>query len=114
MSEVFTSLQLAEIERNKMRSNQIEPHAQPPLSAVSADDFSALEQRIMRVTEIVRRERAGRLLAEERANKAEAMLINQVQRAEELELQLREMNGTQDTMLQRVKGFLDQLDALEL
>ena len=40
--------------------------------AVSADDFSALEERILRAVELVKSERSARNAAEDRAARAEA------------------------------------------
>ena len=48
-----------------------EPHTELGSLAVSADDFSALEERIMRAVEMVKRERGERVRAEARAAQAE-------------------------------------------
>ena len=51
--------------------------AEQPALALSANDFSALEERILRTIELVKRERQARTAAEERAAKAEAQLTEQ-------------------------------------
>jgi chromosome segregation ATPase len=48
-----------------------EPQTEPGSLTVSADDFSALEERIMRAVEMVKRERGERAAAEARATQAE-------------------------------------------
>src|SRR5208282_1695143 len=52
--------------------------------AVSADEFAALEERIRRAVELVKRERQARVVAEERATKAEAQLFAQSPVVEQL------------------------------
>jgi hypothetical protein len=54
-----------------------EPVADSGALAVSGDEFSALEERILRTVNLVKRERSARAEAEERAAKAEAQLHEQ-------------------------------------
>ena len=81
---------------------------------MSADDFSALEERILRAVEMVKRERQARVAAEERAAQAESQLHEQAPRMEQLEKELRALQGERDHVRQRVERLLAQLDALEL
>jgi chromosome segregation ATPase len=65
-----------------------EAHAEPGSLAVSADDFSALEQRILRAVEMVKRERQERVAAEARAAQAESQVALGEQRATQAEERL--------------------------
>jgi hypothetical protein len=82
--------------------------------ALSADDFSALEERILRAVNLVKRERQVRAEAEERAAKAEAQLHEQFPLIENLQKELSALRGERDHVRQRVDRLLAQLDALEL
>jgi len=81
---------------------------------LSATDFTALEQRVMRAVEVVRRERLSRLAAEERASRAEAQMQEHATLAEQLEKELGVLRAERDHVRERVERLLGQLDALEL
>jgi len=91
-----------------------EPQAEPVPLAVSVDDFSALEERILRAVELVKRERQLRTAAEERAAKAEAELGEQSPVVENLNEEIHALRAERDQVRQRVERLLSQLDALEL
>jgi hypothetical protein len=82
--------------------------------AVSMDEFSALEERIRRAVELVKRERQARAAAEERAASAEAQLFAQSPVVEQLKSEINGLRTERDHVLQRVERLLAQLDALEL
>lgn len=82
--------------------------------AVSADDFSALEERILRAVEMVKRERSARASAEDRATKAEAQVREQTATADQLHKELDALRTERDHVRQRVERLLTQLDAIEL
>jgi uncharacterized coiled-coil protein SlyX len=82
--------------------------------ALSADDFSALEERIVRTVNVIRRERQTRTAAEERAAKAEAKLDEQAPLIENLQKELSALRAERDQVRLRVDRLLAQLDALEL
>ena len=82
--------------------------------AVSADDFSALEERILRAVELVKQERQARIAAEERAAKAEADARDQLALAEQLYKELDALKAERDHVRLRVESLLTQLDAIEL
>jgi len=88
--------------------------AEPGTLAVSADEFSGLEDRILRAVQLVKRERAARVAAEERAAQAEAQLREQAPKTEELEQELNALRAEHDHVRERVERLLAQLDALEL
>jgi septal ring factor EnvC (AmiA/AmiB activator) len=82
--------------------------------ALSANDFAALEERILRAVELVRRERAARMQAEERAVRIEAQLHDQAPQLERLEKELIALRTERDQVKSRVERLLAQLDALEV
>jgi len=78
------------------------------------NDFSALEERVLRTVEVVRRERHARAAAEERAARAESQLHEQVPIVEQLEKEVSLLRAERDHVRERVERLLAQLDALEL
>lgn len=110
MSEIFTQLQVAELERFEHNANKKNDSI---ALTVSADDFSALEDRIVRTVELVKRERQGRIEAEERAQRAEADLQQMTQRLESLERETTTLKNERDHVRQRVERLLSQFDALQ-
>ncbi len=84
-----------------------------PLS-VSADDFAALEERIVRMVDVVHQARQARAAAEERAAKAEAELGEQAPLLERLQAEVERMKIERVEVRERVDKLLKQLDALEL
>ncbi|MGB6691616.1 MAG: hypothetical protein WBE76_27580 [Terracidiphilus sp.] len=82
--------------------------------AMSADDFSALEERVLRAVTVVRRERQARGEAEARATKAESQVTEQGQQLERLEQDLKQLRAERDHVRERVEKLLKQLDTLEL
>ena len=91
------------------------PHqAEGVALAVSADDFSALEERILRAVELVKRERSARTAAEDRAARAEAHGREQTAIADQLHNELDALRAERDHVRKRVEKLLTQLDAIEL
>ncbi len=91
-----------------------EPAAEPPALALSADDFSALEERILRAVNLVKQERQARMEAEERAAKAESQLGQQAPMVVQLNEEIRALRAEREHVRQRVERLLSQLDALQL
>ena len=69
---------------------------------VSADDFSALEERVLRAVELVKHERAARAAAEERAAKAENESRDQTALADQLHKELDALRAERDHVRRRV------------
>jgi hypothetical protein len=92
----------------------VRQQSEPAALALSADDFAALEERIVRAVDLVKRERLARAAAEERAAKAEAQLGEQAPVVTELKQEIRSLRAERDQVRQRVERLLKQLDALEL
>jgi hypothetical protein len=91
-----------------------EPGAESGALILSADDFSALEERIVRAVEMVKRERQARTEAERRAAAAEAQLHEQAPLTENLQKEVSALRGEREQVRQRVERLISQLDALEL
>lgn len=81
--------------------------------AMSADEFSALEERILRAVNLVKRERLARSEAEERVTAAEAKIAEQTQLAESLQKDIDNLRSEREQVRQRVEKLVSQLDALE-
>ncbi len=111
-----------EIAEEVQHEHQQEDHAmEPETLALSADDFSALEERVLRAVNLVKRERLARTEAEERAGQAEeraaqaeAKLAEQAPMADSLQNEVTALRAERDQVRQRVERLLSQLDALEL
>jgi hypothetical protein len=88
--------------------------AEPETLALSGDDFSALEERILRAVNLVKRERQVRAAAEERAALAEAQVREQTPLVEQLQKELNVLRAERGHVRQRVERLLAQLDSLEL
>lgn len=86
----------------------------PAALTVSVDDFAALEERVLRAVTLVKQERQARLAAEERAAQAEAQVLDQSPRLEQMGAELAALKVERDHVRQRVERLLQQLDALEI
>ena len=94
-----------------------QPHQQNGAGAalaVSADDFSALEERILRAVELLKQERSARAAAEDRAQKTEAQLREEKDMTEQLHKELDGLRAERDHVRKRVEKLLSQLDAIEI
>ena len=85
-----------------------------PLTALSVDDFAALEERVFRAVTLVRNERQARAAAEERAVTLQAQLVAQHPAVERLQQEVDSLRIEREQVRQRVERLLSQLDALEL
>jgi septal ring factor EnvC (AmiA/AmiB activator) len=82
--------------------------------AVSAVDFSALEERVLRTVELLKRERAARSEAEARTAQAEEHIKEQSTQIENLERNVKQLHGERDHVRERVEKLLKQLEVIEL
>jgi len=112
MSELPWAPEVAE--ENQTDHQAEHPGAEPGTLALSLDDFSSLEDRILRAVNLVKRERLARAAAEERATQAEARLNEQLPVTEQLQKEVTTLRAERDHVRQRVEKLLSQLDALEL
>ncbi len=76
------------------------------------DDFSALEERVMRMVELVRTERRERQRAEENASTLQQLLDEQGQQLERVQDELKTLEGERNQVRGRVERLLRQLDEL--
>lgn len=112
MSKSFLESEVASNSQPEQQSMNLQ--AEPVALALSADDFSALEERILRAVELVKRERQLRTAAEGRAAKAEAQAGEQAPLVAQLQEEIRSLRAERDHVRQRVDRLLSQLDTLEL
>ena len=81
-------------------------------SGISADEFQALEQKVLRAVEIVKREREARAAAEaEVASLREQLAIYQSNQ-QAVESELNTLNKERDQVRLRVEKMLQQIDEL--
>lgn len=81
-------------------------------SGISADEFQALEQKVLRAVEIVKKEREARAAAEaEIASLREQLAIYQ-SNARAAETELNTLNKERDQVRARVEKMLQQMDEL--
>jgi septal ring factor EnvC (AmiA/AmiB activator) len=78
----------------------------------TADDFSALEQRVMRAVELVKSERTARAEAEQNSARLQSQLEAQAALLEQTQEQLRGMERDREQVRQRVERLLKQLDEI--
>ena len=107
------------LDQNQKDQNQADhqphrPAAESGTLALSVDDFSSLEDRILRAVNLVKRERLARAAAEERAAQAEAKLQEQAPITEQLQKEIAGLRAERDHVRQRVEKLLTQLDSLDL
>ena len=78
-------------------------------STISVDEFLALEQKVLRAVEIVKREREARAAAEAEVASLREQLAAQSAAANS---QLSTLNQERDAVRQRVEKMLQQMDEL--
>jgi hypothetical protein len=91
-----------------------EPQADLALTPLSAGDFTALEERVLRTVSLVRSERQTRIVAEERAEALRVELESQNSTLDQLHREIALLRTEREQVKQRVERLLSQLDALEL
>ena len=112
MSELPWAPEVAEQSQNDGHAEN--SGGEPSTLALSRDDFSSLEERILRAVNLVKREQLARAAAEDRAAEAETKLHDQTAAAEELQKDVGALRAEREDIRQRVEKLLSQLDALEL
>ena len=88
-----------------MSSSTISPN-------ISADEFQALEQKVLRAVEIVKREREARAAAEAEVATLRAQLAEQQSLAAMTETELTTLTKERETVRHRVEKMLQQMDEL--
>ena len=78
-------------------------------ASFSFDEFQALEQKVLRAVEIVKREREARAAAEAEVASLKAQLAAQ---SSETNTQVATLNKEREAIRQRVESMLSQMDEL--
>ena len=78
-------------------------------ASFSLDEFQALEQKVLRAVEIVKREREARAAAESEVATLKAQLAAQ---SSATETQVATLNKEREAIRQRVESMLSQMDEL--
>lgn len=76
------------------------------------DDFSALEQRVLRAVELVKQERSAREHAEENATRLQTLLDAQAALLAQTQEQIRLLEQDREQVRQKVERMLKQLDEI--
>jgi FtsZ-binding cell division protein ZapB len=121
-SEVAESVQPEESSADLVSEATAKPGTEPATEAaskasvlsLSVDEFSALEERILRAVNLVKQERRERAAAEKRAAAAEAQLREAAPQTERLQTEVNALRSEREAVRQRVERLLAQLDALEV
>ena len=80
--------------------------------SISADEFQALEQKVLRAVEIVKREREARTAAEAEVASLREQLAAQQTAASANEAELNTLNKEREAVRLRVEKMLQQMDEL--
>jgi uncharacterized coiled-coil DUF342 family protein len=81
-------------------------------AAISADEFRALEEKVLRAVEMIRSERDARLAAEAEAKNLRTQLEAHTSKTSESDTELMRLREERDSVRQRVEKMLQQLDEL--
>ncbi len=81
-------------------------------SGISADEFQALEQKVLRAVEIVKKEREARATAEAEVASLREELASFKANARAVETELNTLNKERDAVRVRVEKMLQQMDEL--
>ena len=79
---------------------------------VTADDFNALEQRVLRTVELLKKEREARATAEQNAATLQQLLDEQSAQLTRVQEQVKAFEQERETVRQRVERLLNQLDEI--
>lgn len=79
---------------------------------VTADDFNALEQRVLRTVELLKKEREARATAEQNATTLQQLLDEQSAQLNQSQEQVKAFEQERETVRQRVERLLHQLDEI--
>ena len=98
---------------------EAEARAAPGTATVSADEFQALESKVMQAVETIRRERDARAAVEAERDVAQAEIADLHKRLSALEetagvaqTELEALRGEREGLRERVERMLQQMDEL--
>ena len=81
-------------------------------ATISVDEFQALEQKVLRAVEIVKKEREARAKAEAEVTNLKEQLEFQTLVASEAQAAVNTLSKDRDVVKQRVEKMLQQMDEL--
>ena len=81
-------------------------------ATISVDEFQALEQKVLRAVEIVRREREARAAAESEAAELRQQLDELTTASNNAQTQITTLNQEREAVKARVEKMLQQMDEL--
>jgi chromosome segregation ATPase len=81
-------------------------------SSISVDEFQALEQKVLRAVEIVKREREARATAESEVASLREQLAIYQSNVRAVETEISTLNKERETVRLRVEKMLEQMDEL--
>ena len=81
-------------------------------STISVDEFQALEQKVLRAVEIVKREREARAAAEAEVASLREQLASYQSNNKAIESELSTLTKEREAVRQRVEKMLEQMDEL--
>lgn len=81
-------------------------------STISVDEFQALEQKVLRAVEIVKREREARAAAEAELTRLREQLSEQQQLSAMAESEINTLSKEREAVRLRVEKMLEQMDEL--
>ena len=84
----------------------------PPEIAMTADDFQALEERVLRTVELFKGERELRISVEQHAERLTQSLEEQTAQVARLEEQLSALQKEREGVRHRVERLLKQIDEI--
>jgi chromosome segregation ATPase len=87
---------------------------QPTEATVGADDFAALEQRIMRTVDLLKAERSARVAAEDQVAELQQRLDAQTADTQEVASEIEAYKSERDLVRTRIERLLRQLDELSV
>jgi hypothetical protein len=79
---------------------------------LTADDFNALEQRVLRTVELLKKEREARATAEQNASTLQQLLDEQSAQLTKVQEQVKAFEQERETVRGRVERLLNQLDEI--
>ena len=80
--------------------------------AISTDEFEALEQKVLRAVDVLRRERNARASAEAELDHLRQELARERDATGSLQTELRTLQGEREQVRRRVEKMLEQMDEL--
>jgi hypothetical protein len=81
-------------------------------ATVGADDFAALEQRILRAVDLLKAERSARIAAEDQVAELQLKLDAQTANSQDVAAEIEAYKGERELVRTRIERLLRQLDEL--